>query len=177
MDTFWDDIDKMLDNESPFAPYAQIPMVDNEVFPSAPPPPKHSLPLPNVHANVETVAESAKPAICVAPSDFGAKSTRTLTMERSLSFQVDIVKSAIRAAVEKCGSKITLTRFKKEAIRAWERKYPNYIGRTNKFQVYVKTHMKDIRHRNPTMTHSEHMKLIGRMWKDLPAADKAASKN
>lgn len=158
-DDFWDDIDNMFDNNSPFAACAHLPLPIEDI--AAPPPPILNKP---IDGGVEAESKSKK----VQPQQHVST---TLTMERSMSFQVDIVKAAMRAVVEKCGPKITLTRFKKEAVRAWERKFPNSTGRVNKFQAYVKTNMKDIRRLNPTMTHSEHMKLIGRMWKALPTSN------
>ena len=116
-------------------------------------------------------AQVPLPLEATAPPMLAAESKPNISIERSLSTQVDMVKAAMRTLVDKVGPKITLARFKKEAIRAWERKYPNSIGRTNKFQTFVKMNMKDIRSRNPNMTHSDHMKLIGRMWK----ADKTAT--
>ena len=162
-DEFWDDIDKMIDNgTTPFAEFAQVPftveapnLIDTYEESAAAPPFPFPVEAPNL---IDVNEKSATAPVVVRP----------LTIEKSMSSQVDMVKVAMRTLVDKVGPKITLPRFKKEAIRAWQRKYPNSIGRTNKFQTFVKENMKDVRSRNPDMTHSEHMKLIGRMWKALP---------
>ena len=63
--------------------------------------------------------------------------------------------------LEECGE-ITLLRFKKEAMKAWKRKYNEPPMR--EFQKFVQSNIKSVREANITEPHATHMKIIGQMW-------------
>ena len=61
---------------------------------------------------------------------------------------------------------VPLARFKKEAGNAWRRKNPDGRVPMRQFQTFVKANIKGVRGANPEASHAEHMRAIGRMWRD-----------
>lgn len=61
---------------------------------------------------------------------------------------------------------ISLTRFKKEAARAWNRAFPDGLEKRELkgYQLFVKEKMSEVKTANPAASHSERMAIIGRMW-------------
>ena len=62
------------------------------------------------------------------------------------------------------GSGMRGSRFKREAIQAWERKYPKTL---TDFQLFTKDNMAGVREAHPNGTHADHMKIIGKLWKTV----------
>ena len=68
-------------------------------------------------------------------------------------------------------SHVTLARFKREAGNAWRRKnLPSGPGAQEppmgEFQTFVKENIKTVQRANPDVSHTEHMRTIGSMWRD-----------
>lgn len=63
---------------------------------------------------------------------------------------------------------ITLTRFKKEAAKAWHRAFPDGVEKreVKGYQLFVKENMARVKEENPDKTHTERMAIIGKMWQD-----------
>lgn len=63
---------------------------------------------------------------------------------------------------------ITLTRFKKEAAKAWHRAFPDGVEKRELkgYQLFVKENMPRVKEENPGKTHMERMVIIGKMWQD-----------
>jgi hypothetical protein len=61
---------------------------------------------------------------------------------------------------------ISLSRFKKEATRAWHRAFPDGLEKRELkgYQLFVKEKMPDVKTANPNASHYERMSIIGRMW-------------
>lgn len=67
---------------------------------------------------------------------------------------------------------VPLTRFKREAGIAWRRKnLPSGPGAQEppmgEFQTFVKENIKTVQQANPDVSHAEHMRTIGSMWRDV----------
>jgi hypothetical protein len=66
---------------------------------------------------------------------------------------------------------VPLTRFKREAGIAWRRKnLQSGPGAQEppmgEFQTFVKENIKTVKRANPDVSHAEHMRTIGSMWRD-----------
>lgn len=63
---------------------------------------------------------------------------------------------------------ITLSRFKKEAAKAWHRAFPEGVQKreVKGYQLFVKENMPRVKEDNPDKTHIERMVIIGKMWQD-----------
>ena len=71
---------------------------------------------------------------------------------------------------------IPLTRFKKEAIQAWRRKFSdgNEAVPVREFQSFVKDNIKDVQNSNIGGSHTDHMRIIGNMWRETKKRKLAA---
>lgn len=85
-----------------------------------------------------------------------AEHSETVIAPLSLEKRLDMI-------IEECGE-ISLMRFKKEATKAWKRKYNEPPMRD--FQKFVKMNIKTVRDDNIDDSHANHMKIIGQMWRD-----------
>lgn len=63
---------------------------------------------------------------------------------------------------------ITVTRFKKEAVNAWNRAFPDGVEKreVKGYQLFVKENMQRVKADNPEATHIQRMTIIGKMWQD-----------
>ena len=82
----------------------------------------------------------------------------------SSPFSVDDLRNALDDIVTAYSQHTTYTRFKREAAKAWERKYPDAKPPMGAFQNFVKTHMMEVRTAHPDASHQDHMKMLGAMW-------------
>jgi HMG (high mobility group) box len=63
--------------------------------------------------------------------------------------------------------------YRRQMIRAWDSKYPN--SRTiHGYHVFVKEKLSDLKAAHPQLTHGDHMKLLGKMWKETNPSRKRA---
>jgi hypothetical protein len=63
-------------------------------------------------------------------------------------------------------AKMTLKLFKTEAVAAWNRAHPEgTVKKANAYTEFVKENMQMVRTKYPHITHEDHMKHIGMMWK------------
>jgi hypothetical protein len=164
-DNFWDEIDAMLhakDNEEPIvSPFAapavqaaSIPniMDDTITFAPMPLPPQPQPTPPMIPTPMQMQTQ-------IATCESGVLAT-------SMSIQVDTLRQDLRALVNKCGSRVSFARFKREACKAFLRRNPGAKPPMNAFQAFIKEKIKGVRQENPTAGHSEHMKIIGRLWRE-----------
>lgn len=84
-------------------------------------------------------------------------------------------RSKLEAALDKVIAEygtITLTRFKKEASKAWHRAFPEGVEKreVKGYQLFVKENMQRVKEENPGKTHVECMAIIGKMWQDSKGA-------
>jgi hypothetical protein len=93
-----------------------------------------------------------------------------MTLQRCCSIEIEDLRAKLMDVAETCGKTITMTRFKREAIRAWMRKHPDYKTPVNPFQAFVKDNIKEVRTNNPAQHHGEHMKMLGGMWREKKRA-------
>lgn len=122
-----------------------------------------------------------EPAVAVATTPFANSEVQQLPLfessatspaaaqnllQRTLTDEIDTLRGYITRMINNTGDKITLMRIKKEVTRAWLRKHPDSKRNMNKFQEYVRDNIKQIRANNPTLSHADHMRLLGRMWND-----------
>lgn len=154
-DNFWDEIDAMI--VSPFASAAvqvatvggdEIPNIMDDTIAFAPMPPQPTPPM------IPTPTPTQ-----IATCESGVLAT-------SMSIQVDTLRQDLRALVNKCGSRVSFARFKREACKAFLRRNPGAKPPMNAFQAFIKEKIKEVRQENPTSGHGEHMKMIGRLWRE-----------
>lgn len=167
-DTFWNEFDAFINGTTdelpappptalaPIAPTA--PFEDTVLL--APPTPTVAMVSPFAFPSVQ-----ASQAAGVGDSVESAN-VNGMAADRTFSLDIETLRASFAAIVDKIGNKITFMRFKKEAVKAWIRKYPDAKKQMNKFQLFVKDNIKDVRANNPNMSHGDHMKMLGRMWND-----------
>lgn len=136
-------------------PNASLPIFDLLDFstpvPGAPIPSTNPNPNPNVTENTDSVVN------------------RTLLhahAHRADSMEIDSLRNGLRMLLDQVGGSISFAKFKREANRAWKRKFPDYKPYVNPFQAFVKDNIKVVRDNAPTQGHGDHMKTLGRMWRD-----------
>jgi hypothetical protein len=163
-DNFWNEIDAMMG--TPFATDAaqQMPLQVEDVpnIMDAPLELPPVLPAPPAMPPITPTP----PAPFPFPVPVVAPVQAVANLDTSLSIQVDTLRTDLRALVNKCGTRVSYARFKREANRAWLRKYPGSKPPMNAFQAFIKENIKTVRNENPMAGHGEHMKIIGRLWRE-----------
>ena len=89
--------------------------------------------------------------------------TAVVAAEKTLQSAMDDIVAAF--------PNVPLARFKREAGIAWRRKnLPSGPGAPappmGEFQTFVKENIKTVQQGNPAVSHAEHMRTIGSMWRD-----------
>lgn len=141
---------------TPFASYTHIPMDTPMDFGYLAP----QDPIPRAASSAISPAPPAAPA---AP--------RPITPPPVLRRATSIVLKELRAALDEVVSVyseagITMTRFRREARAAWERKHPPR-DEPQTYHTFIKEHMSTVRQRWPNAPHGDHMRIIGQMWAEV----------
>ena len=120
-------------------------------------------PHPESFAIYETAFENASNEPFEAIEEPSAPPAPVVAVEKTLQSALDDILAAF--------PDVPFTRFKREAGIAWRRKnLPSGPGAQEppmgEFQTFVKENIKTVQQANPDVSHAEHMRTIGSMWRD-----------
>ena len=79
--------------------------------------------------------------------------------------KIDNLRHALDKIAEEYSHEFTQRKFKAEAGQAWARNNTEPV-RVSPYQAFIKRHICEVRSTNPTLSHQEHMRIIGRQWNE-----------
>jgi len=82
------------------------------------------------------------------------------------------LREALDGIAETYSEHVALQKFKREAGKAWLRHAPEEMKQpsTNSFQMFIKENIASVRTVNPSVSHKEHMQILGKMWSETKSA-------
>ena len=70
-------------------------------------------------------------------------------------------------AIVQANPTLKLSNIRREIDNIWFSINPADRPKPNMFRTFVRNNMKRVRSENPTLSHGDHMKLLGTVWKDI----------